>query len=129
MKIQLLESLGNYGVILDWKKFLPEIISIEIEREGVLTIGPKSYPVINGKVQLLEYQILPGPNKVTFIDKSGITYECGCIHKNTRFINIENPVDKLAVQLALTCEELYKQVKELKAEVKTIREQYGITII
>lgn len=129
MRLQLLKSLGNYGVLLDWKNFLPDAVDIQVDIEGALTIGNKTYPVVNGKVHLLEYQIISGPNRVSFVDKDGVVYECGCIHKSTRFINIVNPVDKLAVENALATEKLARRVEELEKAVKTIKEQYGITII
>jgi hypothetical protein len=132
LKITLLKSLGNVGVITEWK---PLISSAKFEMvidggsSGALTIGGKVYAVRNGNVSFPEYELLLGANKVTYADEHGNAYDCGVIRRHGGFIEVVDDIRDIVVRVAIDHEKQAREIVELAAKIKTIKEQYGISII
>ena len=129
MRLQILKHIGAVGMLLDYKTLIPDIVNIDVSEEGVLCIGNKTYAVTDGKVRFPEYELVPGPSKVTFVGKDGTNYVCGTINRNSRFMTVTNPIDSLAVSIALMCEAQGERIDALERAVDEIRQQYGISII
>ena len=128
MKITLLKNIGPYGVITGYKSLMPDILNFEIGEKGTLFIGSKSYAT-DGTLELCEYEIKPGPNKVMFTDENGLAYACGSITKNSRFMSVTNPVDELIVRIALAYNEQGEKIKQLEETLALIKNKFGISII
>lgn len=131
MNITILKPLGEIGIITDWKTLIPDntiCVNISGESEGSLTIGQRTYAVKNGKVSIPEYEIVLGESRVVLSCASG-NYFCGTINRNGRFIKVSCPVDKLIVACALRISAQAVEIEELREEIKTIKKQYGISLI
>ena len=129
MKIEILDKVGSFGVILEDKRFVTDHIDIDIGHDGVLMIGQRSSKTQNGCVRLPEYELTQGPNKVNFISSDGKSYFCGVIHRNGRFMSVENALDGLVVKLAVAYNDQAHELCRLKEEINTIKTKYGIDII
>jgi hypothetical protein len=131
MKIKLLKNVGRYGVVLGQKTFITGgHVCIEMDggESGTLAINERPFNVVDTKVCIPEYLIMPGPNKVTFTDGSG-TYNCGTINKNGRFITASCPPDELIIACADALEQQAQRTDKLEKRLSALEKQYGITII
>ena len=132
MKITLLKSLGNVGVITDWKPLISSArfdIAIDGGSGGALTVGGKVYAVKDGCVSFPEYELLLGANKVMYADERGNAYDCGVIRRHGGFIDVVDDIRGIVVKAAIDHERQVQEIARLAAEIKTIKEQYGISII
>ena len=128
MKLTLLKNVGNVGVITGYKNLIPDRVRLDVGESGTLYIGAKSYSV-DGFVEIAEYDVKPGPNKVTFVDADGQAYACGTINRNGRFISITNNLDTLVVDIALCYDVQNEKIKKLEEALSKVTTQYGISII
>lgn len=128
MKITLLKNVGSVGVITGYKNLIPDRVRFDVGEGGTLFIGAKGYTV-DGFVEIAEYEVKPGPNKVMFIDSDGISYACGTINRNGRFMSVSNNLDLLVVDLALKYNEQSEKIKALEDKLSQVQKQYGISII
>lgn len=128
MKITLLKSIGNIGVITGFKSLIPDRVKFDVGESGNLFIGAKSYTV-DGIAEIAEWEIKPGPNKVTFIDAEGQAYACGTINRNSRFMSVTNNLDTLVVDIALCYDAQNEKIKQLEETLSKVTTQYGISII
>ena len=131
MKFKILKSVGRYGVVVGSKSFvIGDHIDIELDgaEEGVLAVNKRACSVVNGKARIPECFIVNGDNSVVFTDESG-TYDCGGINKSGRFITVSGATDELVAAYAATIENQGARIEALEEAVKTIKKQYGISII
>lgn len=128
MKLTLLKSIGTIGVITGYKTLIPDCVRFDVGESGTLFIGAKGYAV-DGSVEVAEYEVKPGPNKVMFVGSDGISYACGTINRNGRFMSVANNLDLLVVDLALKYNEQSEKIKALEDKLSRVQNQYGISII
>ena len=139
MKLNLLDAVGNIGVITECKPLVRDKIEIDVGCEGVLCLSTtdsiscmtkqKAYKTNSGKVVINDYDMPQGTSRIEFSKHDGKKYDFGQIQRNGRFIQVVNSLDKLTVALALAYNEQGDKLKELEAEIKTIKKQYGISIM
>ena len=131
MTINILKPLGNVGITSIKKSFISEpylTVNVIGETEGTLIIGNRSYAVKNGTCAIAEYELVLGRNKVIFANDSG-NYECGEICREGRFMHVHNHMDKLIISCATAYAEQAEKIKDLETEIKTLKKQYGISLI
>lgn len=131
MKFKILKSVGRYGVVVGSKSFvIDDHIDVELDGadKGVLAINKRACSVANGKTCIPECFIVNGYNSIVFTDASG-DYDCGGINKSGRFINVSGATDELVAACAATIEKQGARIEALEEAVKTIKKQYGISII
>lgn len=133
MKVVLFEKIGKIGVIIDWKQMiLDNSLVFEIGREGVLSIGEKTYETVNGAAYVPQYILILGDSKaISFKDaESGDVYACGTITRTgSRMMKITNPIEPCIVACCKKIDEQQEEIDKLKNTVDLIKKQYGITII
>jgi hypothetical protein len=129
MNIALLKHVGKIGVILGWKKLLPDGVKFEIGEDGILTIGNRSKQTDDGSVIFYEYEFVLGSNKVEFTSKDGTIYRCGTISRSGRFIQVTNELDELVTALAVAYEKQAEEIESLRAEIAEKEKQRAIKII
>lgn len=139
MKLNLLHSVGDIGIITDYNSLVRDKIEIEVGCDGILCVSntdtlscatkQKTYNSKSGKVVIEDFDLPQGTNRVVFTRSDGAKYNCGQIQRNGRFIQIVNPLDKLTVALALAYNEQGEKLTRVEEELKTIKQQYGICIM
>ncbi len=139
MKLNLLDAVGSIGIITECKPLIRDKMTFEIGCEGVLSLSStdsvscvarqKAFKTNSGSIVIDDYEIPQGTSRVEFLSEDGQRYECGQIQRNGRFIQVNNPLDKLSVALALAYNEQNKRLNEIEKALKTIISQYGISIM
>ncbi len=138
MKLDLIESLGNRGIITQCKAVLKDKLEICVECEGVLvltatmpsgTVIQRGFKSAGGVVIINDYDIVQGISRVEFTRSDGTSFNCGEIHRSGRFIHTKSNADELIVFLAIGYIEQEKRLDELKKEISEIKTRYGISII
>lgn len=129
MKLKLLDYLDHLGIVLECDKLIRDCVEIICDKPGVLTVGPKSYTVTDGKQKIFDHMIVEGPNKVTFTDGDGKIYFCGTIYRQNRFLSVSNPLDELTVKLAVALEEARAHTVRLEERLDRLEKEYGINLL
>lgn len=138
MKLNLIESLGNRGVITGGKPFLRDKLVIEVPCAGVLTLSAvlpngtstqRGFKTNNGTVTIDDYDICQGTSRVHFNRGDGVDFDCGELSRNSRFINFKSNSDELVVALAIAYAKQEEELKNLKKDLSDIKTRYGISII
>lgn len=130
MKIALLKSIGSYGVILQPDNFISGAhLKVESEHDGVLTIGDTSHRIKAGTTYIRECEISQGISSVVFVDQDGARYDLGHITRSGRSLDVANRVDELTVALARAYDDQAKKLREIKNELKSFKDNFGISII
>jgi predicted small metal-binding protein len=138
MKLDLIESLNKTGIFTKCKQVIRDKLEIEVGCDGVLTLSStnfegarkqQAFKSVNGIVTLNDYDISQGTNSVSFTRSDGVVFECGEIHRNSRFIHTKSSTEELIVSLALAHFEQEKKIEELSEKIEKIASRYGISII
>lgn len=138
MKLDLIESLNKTGIFTKCKPVIKDKLEIEVGCDGVLTLSftnfegtrkQQAFKSVNGIVTINDYDISQGKNSVSFTRSDGVVFECGEIHRNSRFIHTKSSTEELIVSLALAHFEQEKKIEELSEKIEKIASRYGISII
>lgn len=138
MKLDLIESLNKTGIFTKCKPVIKDKLEIEVGCDGVLTLSftnfegtrkQQAFKSVNGIVTINDYDISQGKNSVSFTRSDGVVFECGEIHRNSRFIHTKSSAEELIVSLALAHFEQEKKIEELSEKIEKIASRYGISII
>lgn len=138
MKLDLIESLNKTGIFTKCKQVIRDKLEIEVGCDGVLTLSftnfegtrkQQAFKSVNGIVTINDYDISQGKNSVSFTRSDGVVFECGEIHRNSRFIHTKSSAEELIVSLALAHFEQEKKIEELSEKIEKIASRYGISII
>ena len=131
MKVILFKNLNHTGVILDRSRIIPDYLEVEFEEPGMFRVGKKTYEVEGRKVFVPQFDIMIGSHaKLVFIDKKGKEYDLGEIFRSgSRLVEYHNDVERTLVDAAHTLDKALCEISELRAEIKTIKEQMGISLI
>ena len=138
MKLDLIESLNKTGIFTKCNQVIRDKLEIEVGCDGVLTLSftnfegarkQQAFKSVNGIVTINDYDISQGKNSVSFIRSDGVVFECGEIHRNSRFIHTKSSAEELIISLALAHFEQEKKIEELSEKIEKIASRYGISII
>lgn len=134
MRIELLESVENTGIILDVEKVIRDEVVVECAEDGVLMLscvgfGDRAYPIKDGKTRILDYNIAQGPSKARFINADGKVYNLGVLVKNNRFLTVQNPIDEITVKLALGLEEEKRRADAFEKRLRALEKEFGINVL
>lgn len=138
MKVNLIESLGNRGIITQEKSVINGPVEFVIGCDGVLVLivitqygsaMKKAFNTVGGKAIVNDFDIMQGPSRVEFTRSDGVTFNCGELHRNGRFLKAKSNADDIIVSLAIGYIEQEKRIEELKKEMSDIKTRYGISII
>ena len=131
MKVILFKNLNHTGVILDRSRIIPDYLEFEFEEPGTLRVGKNTYEVECRKVFVPQFDIMIGSHaKLVFTDKKGKEYDLGEIFRSgSRLVEYHNDVERTLVDAAHTLDKALCEIAELRAEIKTIKEQMGISLI
>jgi predicted small metal-binding protein len=138
MKLDLIESLNKTGIFTKCNQVIRDKLEIEVGCDGVLTLSftnfegtrkQQAFKSVNGIVTINDYDISQGKNSVSFTRSDGVVFECGEIHRNSRFIHTKSSAEELIVSLALAHFEQEKKIEELSEKIEKIASRYGISII
>lgn len=131
MKVILFKNLNNTGVILDRSRVIPDYLEFEFEEPGKFRVGKKTYEVEGRKVFIPQFDVMIGSHaKLVFIDKDGKEYDLGEIFRSgSRLVEYHNDVERTLIDAVQTIDEARREIAELRAEIKTIKEQMGISLI
>ena len=138
MKLDLIESLNKTGIFTKCNQVIRDKLEIEVGCDGVLTLSftnfegtrkQQAFKSVNGIVTINDYDISQGKNSVSFTRSDGVVFECGEIHRNSRFIHTKSSAEELVVSLALAHFEQEKKIEELSEKIEKIASRYGISII
>ena len=131
MKICLFDSIGNLGIVIGWNRIITsEYYLFEVDREGVLRIGDKAYPVVNGQAKVPQYHLVFGERRnIYFTDKQGNMFACGSINRTgSRTIDISNEVEDCLIACIEKLDEQNKEIKALKEEISKIKTEYWVSL-
>ena len=138
MKLDLIESLNKTGIFTKCNQVIRDKLEIEVGCDGVLTLSftnfegarkQQAFKSVNGIVTINDYDISQGKNSVSFTRSDGVVFECGEIHRNSRFIHTKSSAEELIISLALAHFEQEKKIEELSEKIEKIASRYGISII
>ena len=132
MKIVLLDNIGKIGIVTEWKQLIDgDMLVFEVKSEGELRIGKHTYKAKEGKCYMPQYHLLLGQkSKIEFIDHKKRVFDCGYISRTgSRLMQIHNDVETCLVNCCAALDELRGEVERLCAENKTLKTQFGISII
>lgn len=138
MKLDLIESLDKKGILTKCKPTIRDVLEIEVGCDGVLVLSTttptgvgiqKGFNSVNGKVKIYDYDLLQGISRVTFTRSDGVVFDCGEIHRNSRFIHTKSSVEELVISLAIAHFEQEKKIEELEDKIENLASRYGISII
>lgn len=138
MKVNLIESLGNRGIITLNGSVINGPVEFDVGCDGVIvliatmthgTVLKKSFNTRGGKAIVNDFDIVQGPCRVEFTRSDGVTFNCGELHRNGRFIHAKSNSDEFIVSLAMRYVEQEQEIETLKKEVSEIKNRYGISII
>lgn len=138
MKLDLIESLNKTGIFTKCNQVIRDKLEIEVGCDGVLTLSftnfegtrkQQAFKSVNGIVTINDYDISQGKNSVSFTRSDGVVFECGEIHRNSRFIHTKSSTEELIISLALAHFEQEKKIEELSEKIEKIASRYGISII
>lgn len=131
MKICLFDTIGNVGIVIGWKRLITDNYYLfEIDREGELRIGEKTYQFNDGQARVPQYHLVFGEQRnINFVDKQGKTYSCGTISRTgTRLININNDLESCLIACLEKLNEQEKEIKKLKNNIWKIENEYGVSL-
>jgi hypothetical protein len=138
MKLNLIESLGNRGIMTECKPILKEKLEIDVGCAGVIvlfTTTPSGNVIRRGfnssgtVVTINDCDIMQGISRIEFVRCDGVTFSCGEIHRNGRFIHTKSNADELIVALTVGFLEQEKKIEKQSKEISDIKSRYGISII
>lgn len=138
MKLDLIESLNKTGIFTKCKSIIKDKLEINVGCDGIMILSTtkcdgssaqRSFKSANGVVTIYDYDLNQGSNRVTFERSDGVKFNCGEIHRNSRFIHTKSSTEELIISLALAHFEQEKKIEELSEKIEKIASRYGISII
>jgi hypothetical protein len=130
LKIVLFDKLGKIGIVTGVKTYVgTDVLAFETDRDGKLIIGERTYTVSGGRAYVPIIDIIMGEGRIiVFIDKNGERFECGTLTKTgSRTIKINNPIEPCVIALCNAYSELKEENAVLVAEIKKIKNEYGVS--
>lgn len=130
MKIVLFDKLGKIGIVTGCKPYVGEdTLQFETDRDGKLIIGERTYTVSGGTAYVPIINITMGEARViVFIDKNGNLFECGTLTRTgSHVIKITNPIEPCIIALCNAYSELKEENAALVAEIKKLKNEYGVS--
>lgn len=126
----LFDKLGKIGIVTGCKPYVGEdTLQFEADRDGKLIIGERTYTVSGGRTYVPIIDIIMGEGRViVFIDDNGDHFECGMLTRTgSRMIKITNPIEPCIVALCSAYSELKEENAAMKAEIKKLKNEYGVS--
>ena len=131
MKICLFDNIGNFGIVIGWKRLITDDYFVfEVDREGELRIGEKTYKINNGQARVPQFHLVFGEQRnINFVDKQGKVYTCGTMSRTgTKLININNEIEICLIACIEKLDEQEKEIKQLRREISKIKNEYGVSL-
>ena len=114
----------------DWKRLIDQDhLKFEVDRDGELRIGQRSYEVRSGLAYVPQSNILLGDNhKIVFTNKDGQAFKCGVIKRTgSRLMEICNEVEPCLIACCAALDAQEVQIRELKEEIRKLKNEYGVS--
>ncbi len=134
MKIKLLESLDNTGIITELESVVHDSVEVICDTDGTLILtyagfGERCYKIKGGRTRLCEYDILQGPGKVKYVTDDGTVFMLGKLIKNNRFLSVQNPTDEIVLKLVMGLEREHEINCKLQERVRILEKEFGINVL
>lgn len=126
----LFDKLGRIGIVTGCKPYVGgDTLQFEADRDGMLIIGERTYTVSGGTAHVPIINIIMGEARViVFIDENGNHFECGTLTRTgSHVIKISNPIEPCIIALCSAYSELKEENAAIKAEIKKIKSEYGVS--